>query len=257
MPPFSFEELETSEGAGDAGASQSYEDVVNANLETAAPVEEAAAVEEVAAEETAPAAEEPPAWFKQYLERADPLLNTLAQALEPEPAPQAAPQQVDLSQLDMQNPEHVAWLVNYQIQQAMSPYEPIMGMQAEQQGRDVANKYFDQLEQEVGKFDREQALTHYTALMAENPGAQPEQVLQHAAREIASYEQRIREQAIADYKAKEAADEGKIAELASAKNQPAAAGTGTVENEAMPTGRDKYEIMAARWSAKQGPTTLA
>jgi hypothetical protein len=242
--------FETSEGAAEEGAAPTYESVAQSNTIAATEPEVSpeltvdAAAEAEPVEDAAP--EEPPGWFKQYLDKTDPLLNQLREALEPEPAPAPAP--VDLSQLDMTNPEHVAWLVNYQIQQAMQPYEPILGTTAEQQGRDVANKFFDNLEGELGSFDRDQALVQYTALMAENPGAQPEQVLQHAARQTAEYEKGIAARAVEAYKSQ-------IGELAANRNQPAAGASAAVENEAMPTGADKYEIMAARWAANQRPVT--
>lgn len=249
-PPFI--DFEVSEGAGESGPAATYESIAQESLAPAEPVvEETPAVEEATPEPAA--VEEPPAWFKQYMERAEPLLSAVQEAMQPEPQYQQPQQQVDLSQLDMSNPEHVAWLIDYRMQQAMAPYEPIIGMTAEQQGREVANKFFDQLEADpqVGAFDRDQALLSYQALMADNPGADPERVLEVAARQTADYERRIREQTIAEYEARQKADEERLRELADAKNQPPAGTGAAVENEDTPTGRDKYELLAQRWQTRQ------
>lgn len=148
----------------------------------------------------------------------------------PPPAPEAEPEP---PRWDPYNPEAVGDYLNHtfgqMLDERLSPLMPLMETFAESQGEQVANQQFDAIEQQIGPFDRAQALDR-ALWMIESANVPPQQAIQYAAHEQRQFEERIRADAIAAY-------EQRVAGALGAEGDVPAGGAGAERDEPLPYGR--------------------
>lgn len=133
-------------------------------------------------------------------------------------------------------------VVQQALDQHMAPIRDFMAPIAEQRGRDAANAAFDQLEPQVGKFDRDQATNRAMFLLGQ--GLTPNQALVRAAQEQAAFEQQFRAQILAEAT-------NPLANMNDPANG-APPGAPAGETVTVPTGPNRYKIQLERSKAQLG-----
>ena len=188
-------------------------------------------------------------WYgniNQFVEQAGPVLQQMGQLLSSQQEPDPAyAQYVEPEYVDGETDpvEYVNELVNARVQAALEGYEPILGFVAQREAENATREALSVLESEVGKFDHDQAV--FTSLGLQNQGLDPEYALRVAATRQREFEERIRNEAVEEYKASLGRSQEQIAQ------QPGTSSGAAAEIEATPTGPDKYTIMAERWAQDQ------
>jgi hypothetical protein len=152
---------------------------------------------------------------------------------------------------DPMDPEGVGNYLNHtfgqMLDERLAPLMPLMETFAESQGEQVANQQFDQIEQQIGAFDRAQALDR-ALWMIESASIPPQQAIQYAAQEQRQFEEKIRQEAVAAY-------EQRVAGALGAEGDIPAGGAGAERDEPLPYGRGNsrqvYREAARRSLARQ------
>lgn len=196
---------------------------------------------------------------QNYLQQTAPLLQQIQQqqmlAAQQQQQAQMQQQMPQLPQeFDPFDPEsvrnyidsHVQYGVQSGIQQAISPYEGMMASVAQQQGEAQAREAMEMIQSEVGEFDQDMAFMFASGVI--DQVADPTQALRFGAQQAKAYEDKIRADAVEKYKKE-------MSELSQAPREAPVGGTSADVMEKVPTGPDRYEEIAARWLARQHPTS--
>lgn len=138
-----------------------------------------------------------------------------------------------------QAPQFDPSVIEAAVQQAMSPFMPVMEQFAAQQGEAYANEVLGQLESEIGTFDRDRTITLAQAYLAQ--GADPQQALRQAASDVHAWETSISEKAVQAFKES-------LTNAASATGDMGAGGA-AVDLPGQPKGPGRYEEVIRRHMA--------
>lgn len=193
--------------------------------------------------------------MQQFINAAAPILSHYAQSLEDYEEEPAAPSQLEGLTLDPFNEDSVQQYVNAHIEaglqnrleEALGPYQQMLGMVASQQGQQLAEQTFAQIQEEVGEFDRDLALVYASGVL-QDPRVDPTQALRRAAQVSREWEQKIRSDERERYQQ----------ELQSLQQAPAEAPPGGVTPtplESVPTGPRRYHEAVERALARRSPVS--
>jgi len=190
-------------------------------------------------------------WYQNmdsFVQQAGPILNQLAQVMnEPDDEDQQGyyyQQQYDptfdpeRAAYEQQQQQELQGYIGQQIQDALGPWEPLLGQVAQSQGEQLARTALDGLGQELGPFNHDRAVLSAVQYMEQ--GYDPEQALRQAATDQVAFEKEIREAAIREYEEKRKA-------VAAAPVEPAAGQGSAAEVRPMPRGPDRYERLAQEY----------
>lgn len=210
------------DGGADAGAALDDPTLGVSDAEPALD-DSAGAVDSVAAPEAAPT------WAPSQEDWAGltQTVQSLVQAVTPQPIVPAAPQLNDYLQQDpvtgeMQfTPEgldkYISDRVAAGVNDRIGSYEPILNQTVSDRGEQLINQRLEQLQTEVGPFDATVARQIAEGL-AVLPGAEPNAVLKQAAETARAYEKSIGEKAVEEYKKT-------LSNIGNAPREPGAAGS--------------------------------
>lgn len=160
----------------------------------------------------------------EYLVQQNERLNT------PPPPPDAPVEPPRWDPLDPQSVgEYLSHHFGGMLDERFAPLMPLLETFAESQGEQVANQQFDQIEKQIGPFDRKQALDR-ALWMIESASIPPDQAVQYAAQEQRAFEQKIAQDAITAY-------EARVAGALDADGDVPAVGAGAERDEPLPSGR--------------------
>lgn len=180
------------------------------------------------------------------------LTNTvqgLVQTLTPQPVAPTAPSYIQEDPVTGENlidPSALERYIDYQVNQRMGSYEPILNQTVSDRGEQLINQRLEQLQTEVGPFDSKVARQIAEGL-AVLPGAEPNAVLKQAAETARSYEKTIGEKAVAAY-------QETLKNIGNAPREPGATGSG-VEGYERPSGQDGYKAVEDSFLERYGIST--
>lgn len=204
------------------------------------------------------AAPEPESWapsredfegLVQFRDEAIPFLQQIASRLDQAPQPGPTPSAAEELAYDPFDEESVRTYIERSIEgrvtglldQHLGPLQPILDHVTERESTQLAEEFLTGLKEEVGEFDRDQAVLIGRGLMAQDVDA--ETALRTAAQQSRAFEERVR----ADERSKLQAQLGN---LASAGQQPPAAGAAGEQVEEqkidLTSGADKYRVAIER-----------
>lgn len=209
----------------------------------------AGAIEDPAAS-WAPSREE---WERtqEFLSQAGPLLGQIANRVfaDPSPAPQQDPSQGGYA-YDPFDENSVADFIEARISagleqgraEMLGPMEPLLGHIAEVEGERLARAELSAIQEELGEFDHDQAVLLAQGLL--RPGVDPSAALRYAAQTVVAYEKGIREDERKKY-------EEFLRTKGGAPPAEGASGAAAGEEDAVPTGPQRYEIAVRRALARR------
>ncbi len=225
-----------------------------------APPPEAAA--EAPSPEAAPPAPEAPAWegvsqadwegTQQFIAAAMPFLQNLAAREQQEQFAAQQSAQPQLDQLPDWDPfdenvvqQHFDQRVSQAVEQALGPYQGLLGHIAQDTSQREAEAALGQLHESVGEFDRDAALLIAAPMI--DSGQDARQSLQVAAQYMHELEQRIREdertKVQQGFQDLQGAGQG-----GAPGNSP---GVPATELDTVPTGPDRYRVAMERAMARR------
>lgn len=128
------------------------------------------------------------------------------------------------------------------IEQAIGPFQPLLGTLAEREGEQIARSTLAELKSEVGDFNEDQAIKLAQLYLGQGIG--PDEALRQAAQDTFAYEESIRAKAL----------EAHQATLTAAAQASGDLGAGSaLEAPGVPTGRNRYEEAMARVMSARSP----
>ena len=231
-----FEEYETTpDGGADGGvADDTPSDEVSPEVETP----------EVAPEAVSPWAPSQEDWAGLTS-----TVQNLVQAVTPQPVAPTAPsyiQEDPVTGESLIDPAALQQYIDYQVNQRMGSYEPILNQTVSDRGEQLINQRLEQLQTEVGPFDPKVARQIAEGL-AVLPGAEPNAVLKQAAESARSYEKTIGEKAVEAYKAT-------LSNIGNAPREPGATGS-AVDGFEPRKGLDGYKDVEESFLERHGIST--
>lgn len=123
------------------------------------------------------------------------------------------------------------------IEQALGPFQGILGTVASREGENMAKAELDRIAEDVGDFDRDNAFLVASSLI--ESGGDPAQSLRQAAQHSRDFEARIRADEREKYRAE-------LEQLAGAPREATTGSSSATENLGVPTGPDRYRIAVQR-----------
>lgn len=207
--------------------------------ETPAPEPVAETQPEPEPEWTGPSREEWEA-SRQFQEAAGPVLQQMAVNMGLVQPQQQAPQPQPAPELDPWDPNSVQKYIDYQVSQRTAEYDNMLRLVEAQQGEQLARQEIERLHGVYGDFDGDTALVIASGLL--DQGVAPNQALDQAAQLLRDHEAKVRE----DERQRHGVTLQNIAEAP----REGSANTGLAqETERVPTGKDRYEEVVARYLA--------
>lgn len=180
---------------------------------------------------------------QDFLGAAGPILQELYEKAQPAPDPTVE------QPFDPFDPASVKAYIDQTAQarasEMLAPYEPILGMVAQDRGETMAREAIESFREEVGDFDEDAALLVGSALM--NPNTNPDVALRQAAEWARDFEAGIRADEREKYKAE-------IGQIAQAPNESPTGGLTTVPVPKVPTGARRYHEVVERVLAEATPS---
>lgn len=188
---------------------------------------------------------------QQFIAAAGPFLQNLAyeQQQAQYVAQQQQPQGPELPEWDPFDPAvveaHVSARVQAAIEQALGPFQPILGQVAQETSMRQAESALEGLSSQVGNFDRDAALLIAAPMI--DAGNMPETSLRAAAQYMHDLEQRIRadERQVVQNELRELQEAGPQA------GSSGAPGVTATEFDKVPTGPNRYEEAISRAIARR------
>lgn len=217
------------------------------------PPEEAVEAPEAIAEPAAPSwsgvSREEWEQTQQFIQAAGPFLQNLAleyqqrEVQQQQPPPEQLPEWDPFDEAVVQ--AHVEARIRSGIEQALGPYQGILGQVAQETSMRQATSALDQLGTQVGPFDRDAALLIAAPMI--DAGQSPDQSLRAAAQYMHELETRIRED-----ERKKLQGEFEQLRTAGATGGPGRApGVAATEFDKVPTGPRRYEEAIERAMARR------
>ena len=194
-----------------------------------------------------------------YLQQTAPILQAVAEylpqmqrGLQQQPSQTQQPQQDEIDPFD---PESVTTYIQNQIQsglqqavaQQIGPYEEMLNMQAAEKGEQLARQELEQIESQIGKFDRDSAFL--IAAGAIEGGQDPITALRSAAQFSQNWEAKIRAEEREAYKQE-------LQNLRSAPNEVPIGSAAATEIQPVPTGPRRYHDVVDNFLARQNPRSV-
>lgn len=186
----------------------------------------------------------------EYQQRSLPVLNQLGDYLNNPPPDQAfayGQEEEAEEEFDPYDEDSVQGYIQRNIQsgieRALGPFQNLLGTIASREGESLAKGELERIAGEVGEFDKDNAYLVANSLIEQ--GADPTEALHKAASYSREFENRIRADERAKYKAE-------LEQLAGAPRETGTGSSSATENLGVPTGPDRYREAVARALGNNG-----